>query len=418
MSNPSQLEASDDDAGNLAKTQYGDGSSPTSGNVDGPKWNLASVLMTAVAEPSDFIQQLAIQNQLLSCLKWLSEFQVLACIPLDGSISTEEIADLVCLPETQVARVVRMTATAGFLHEPQPGHFAHTALSTPFVTNLAYLDAAMFLAETAAPAALHMADATHKCYYGKKETAYSAAFPASQNFPSACVKRAKLQRQWLAYRQCVGDVDDDVTKLLARLKWRSLGNACIVDACAQSTDAAVALAETHPSLRFVVQLIDSRSDCSGHEDVFGGRISVQNRAPAAAQVVKNAAVYIVRISSQVAPLPAQILDELNAHVDVLRTNPSSTLVLALSVLPEPSDFGPVVEAKARMRDLYRFQLTNQYRIGLEDVLGIIQSASDGEGRLVVASTMRCTESPTVVLGIRYQGYQGRNLAAEQARLRI
>ena len=102
------------------------------------------------------------QNQLLACLKWLGEFQVLACIPLSGSIPFKEVADLAGVPETQLCRIVRMTATAGFLYKPWPGHVAHTALSATFVTNLAFLDATMFLAETAAPTAMHMAMATQR----------------------------------------------------------------------------------------------------------------------------------------------------------------------------------------------------------------------------------------------------------------
>lgn len=124
-----------------------------------------------------------------------------------------------------------MTATAGFLHEPQPGHIAHTALSTPFVTNFSYLDAAMFLAGTAAPIAFQMATATQR--YGNSnspnESAYTIAFNTSQSFKSACEERKKLQSQWSAYLRCAGDTGLSVTELLGRLDWRSLGNACIVD---------------------------------------------------------------------------------------------------------------------------------------------------------------------------------------------
>lgn len=119
-----------------------------------------------------------------------------------------------------------MTATVGFLHETQPEHIAHTPLSASFVTDLVFLDAAMFLAETAAPTALHMTTATHQ--HGQ-QSAYSIAFPTSEPFPSACAERWKLQRQWSAYRRCVGDVDDGVTETIAQLKWRSLGSACVVD---------------------------------------------------------------------------------------------------------------------------------------------------------------------------------------------
>ena len=171
------------------------------------------------------------QTQLLACLKWLGEFQVLACIPLSGSIPAKEVADLAGVPETHLCRVMRMTATAGFLHEPQPGHISHTALSAPFVTNLSYLDATMFLAETAAPTALHMATATKRQGHleSPSDSAYSIAFKTSQPFQVACVERSRLQRQWSAYSRCAADMDDSVTELLGRLNWRSLGSACIVD---------------------------------------------------------------------------------------------------------------------------------------------------------------------------------------------
>lgn len=156
---------------------------------------------------------------------------MLACIPLSGSIRAKEVADMTGVPESHLWRVVRMTATAGFLHEFPPGHIAHTTLSAPFVTNLSFLDATMFLAETAAPTALHMAAATqrHARAESPSDSAYSIAFNTPQSFEAACVERTKLHRQWSAYRRCAEDIDDSVTELLGRLNWLSLGSACIVD---------------------------------------------------------------------------------------------------------------------------------------------------------------------------------------------
>lgn len=122
-----------------------------------------------------------------------------------------------------------MTATAGVLHEPQPGYVAHTALSAQFVTNLSFLDAAMFLAETAAPTALSMATATQSQGLHEANSAYSVAFNSMQPFQTACLERPRLLRQYSAYRRCAGEVDDSIVGLLGRLNWLSLGNACIVD---------------------------------------------------------------------------------------------------------------------------------------------------------------------------------------------
>jgi hypothetical protein len=181
-----------------------------------------------------------LQNQLLACLQWLGEFQVLACIPLSGSVPFKDIADLAGVPETQICRVVRMMATAGFLHEPQPGHVAHSALSAPFVTKPSFLDAAMFLSETAAPAALQMAVATQRFGHSQRpsESAYNVAFNTSAAFSSAFEQRSKLQRQWPAYlRYGTGDVDSSVTDILSRLDWLSLGNVTVVEVSQLTLDA-------------------------------------------------------------------------------------------------------------------------------------------------------------------------------------
>lgn len=180
------------------------------------------------------------QNQLLACLHWLGEFQVLACIPLSGSVPFKDVADLAGVPSTQLSRVVRMTATAGFLHEPQPGHVAHSALSAPFVTKPSFLDAAMFLSEIAAPTALQMAFATQRFGHSQRpdESAYNVAFGTEVAFASVCEQRTKLQRQWPAFlRHGTGDVDACVTDILTRLDWRSLGNASVVEVSVLTPDA-------------------------------------------------------------------------------------------------------------------------------------------------------------------------------------
>lgn len=154
----------------------------------------------------------------------MCEFQILASIPVTGSVPSKDVADLAGVSETQLRRVVRMTATAGFLFEPQPGYIAHTALSAPFVTNLSYLDATIFLAETAVPASLQMAKGS-----AMSSIVGSEAPTVSSSLSSAYVSETKLQRQWSAYQLCTGDQDDGITEMLSRLNWHSLKNTCVVD---------------------------------------------------------------------------------------------------------------------------------------------------------------------------------------------
>lgn len=139
-------------------------------------------------------------------------------MPLRGSISFEEIAELAAVQEDQLRRAVRVTAMAGFLHELHPGHISHTKLSASFMTNLVFPDAAAFLAETAAPAALNMASQEHESHT-----------QGSPPFALQCTARTKLLRQWSAYHNTIDNVEDGVIQVLGRLQWAVLGGGRIVD---------------------------------------------------------------------------------------------------------------------------------------------------------------------------------------------
>ncbi|KAM7211850.1 hypothetical protein V8F06_012762 [Rhypophila decipiens] len=372
--------------------------------------------------PDDLIQNLASQTQLLACLRWLAEFQVLACIPLNDTVPIKDIADLTGVPETELSRIVRMTSTVGFLAEPREGYIAHTALSAPYVTELNYLDAATFLAEIAVPASLQMAAATTAQVQKDDKTgegsssAYTLAFKTGNlSFQSACQQRSKLQRQWPAFLRCLGDRDDSVAEVLSRLDWLSLGSACVVDLCSQSTEAATVLADRFSALQFVVQLpvppdgTENQSSTGTH----GGRISVQRRVPGSLQTVKDAAVYMLRMPSPPYSLGSSpddgyhhlaehILAELRAHLGVLRANAAvTTFVLALRPLPEPGSVGIDVETTACVRDLSKMQLTNERDMRVGEVVQLVDSVQDGVGRLVVVNKLLSPNSATVAFVVKY-----------------
>jgi hypothetical protein len=174
-----------------------------------------------------------LQNQILACLRWLGDFQILACIPLAGSVPIKDLVDLAGVPEPQLCRIIRLTATSGFLHEPQPGYVAHTPLSMPFVTNPAYLDAAMFLAESAAPSALQMVYATQRFGDSSRpnESAYNLALNTLKPFHIARQELPKLNRQWGAYIHNSGGLHaaSNVADILIQLNWSKVSNACIVE---------------------------------------------------------------------------------------------------------------------------------------------------------------------------------------------
>ncbi|PYH86369.1 hypothetical protein BO82DRAFT_300183 [Aspergillus uvarum CBS 121591] len=357
-------------------------------------------LQVMLAEPTDLLQNLAGQVQLLACIQWLGDWQVPACIPLEGTALIKDVSNLIGVPESQLNRVIKMATTGGFLQEPQPGLVSHSEISAAFVTKPSYLDAAMFLAETAAPAALTKATSI------KQDSASDErkdGIPCLSAFATASeAQLPRLQRQWQAYlRHGTGHVCDMAIDVLTCLEGVRTTNESIVEVGARSTERAIALANQYPSLRFTVQLQSSRHD---RLRTSNPRITISHRPPGSPQPILNAALYILNFpipvpGSSSALVPTQLVAELRAHLPALRLNRSATLVV---IAPSTSDSDEGIRL-TRIRDLSLLQLVRQRELGLSEVINLLNGVSDGEGRLVLVNQVRSAGKYGVVaLEVKYQ----------------
>lgn len=369
------------------------------------------------------------------------------------------------VPVSQLTRAIRLLGTRGFLQEQQPGSVAHTPLSAQFITSQSLLDASVFLAESAVPAALQMPIVTQRL--GAAQGPADGAISAMRPFQSALQERSKLRRQWAAYlRHAAGlHQEEEVLDVISRLNWSNLGSACIVEVSlsghsiyllvtvvtdqmwqvnARSTSMARSLAERFPGLRLTVQIDDAQlaplslesawhsgptdllsrdssdvrtesdpaqgnNDSSGSSSSTGVNINVTYRSAGMPQHVKDAAVYILHLPTA-CPRPSQggsaamlIKSELQSYLDLLRSNGGVMLVLTTRLLPEPgSPCGPEIEAVARARDLCMLQLANEGEMELTETLGIIEAVRDSVGKLVVTSQLRSHSNLIVALVVKHQ----------------
>ncbi|KID65344.1 hypothetical protein MAN_06355, partial [Metarhizium hybridum] len=359
-------------------------------------------LQQLIMGPSDLLQQLACQSQLLACLHWLGDFQVLACIPLRHSVPIKDISDLAGVPEAQLCRIARMTMAFGFLCEPQPGRLSHNALSAAFVTNPALLDAVMFLAGTATPSALKMAANTQRLNYSStpQATAYNLASNHASSFSTECEQRPQLRRQWSAFRRYgTGDVDDDLVEILQSLQCAShfVGKpGTVVEIGAESTTQAMALASHYPCLKIIVQM--DQPGC-----IVDGRVTIQRRPMGTTQTIRDATVYILHLTSCTG-VTEGVQAELKLLVEVLKNNRSGRIVLTSGLLPEFGTIRRSVEALARLRDLTMFQLANQRELEMAEMMSILNSMGDNTGRLIVENKYCSPTSGASALEIRYHEY--------------
>ncbi|OBT69832.1 hypothetical protein VE03_00980 [Pseudogymnoascus sp. 23342-1-I1] len=392
---------------------------------------LASIaaIKSIVGEPADFLQDFARQIEILASLRWLVEFQVLACIPFDESLAIKDLADLVGVPQSQLVRVIRLTATCGFLREPIAGFVSHSPLSAQFITNQSLLDATVFIAELATPTALHMPQATQRfgASTNATESAYNLALNTVRPFHVAIQERSKLRRQWSAYLCHAAGLhqEEEIIEVLSRLNWSNLGNACIVEVGAKSTSMASSLSKMFPSLRLVVQIDNTQSSLLDQDLIWQSAalgssirdspssgsspssassfVTVTYRAMGMPQSVTDAAVYIVHVP--VVSSGLTIKAELDDYLDVLHASGGIMLLLTTRLLPEPGTLSnPEVEATARARDLSMFQLANEGEMEMSELLGIIKTVGDSSGRLVVTNHLRSNNGVILALTIKYQAY--------------
>lgn len=219
---------------------------------------------------------------MLGSIQWLGEFQILACIPLSQEVPIRDVANLSNVPEQQLAQMIRLTARCGFLIEPKRGYVAHTPLSASFVTDPSHLDAAMFLAEQAAPAALKAATATQRFTesHTNNETAFSLATRTKVSFEAAQEQSPRLSRQWTAYLHHAGGLpaDNVLADAMAKLHWSNISKAGgqVVEV-RRRTRLAPAFSAALPSPSHVPQPASSLLILSLARPLF--RFRVSSRAP-------------------------------------------------------------------------------------------------------------------------------------------
>lgn len=189
---------------------------------------------------------------------------------------------------------------------------------------------------------------------------------------------------------------------------------------ARSTTQAMLIAKQFPLLQIFVQVKGTEPKSQSEwpklpgcdallaPTPLEGRVTVQQLPMNSPQPVRDAVVYILHLNSLTtgsgAMASEHILEELKHLVAVLKSNNSATLILTSGVIPELGSVNARVEARARLRDLTLFQLTNQKDIEMSDIMKILNKLSDNAGRLVLANKHCSPRSGDLALEIQYQAF--------------
>lgn len=144
------------------------------------------------------------------------------------------------------------------------------------------------------------------------------------------------------------------------------------------------------------------------QSIMNGRVTLQRRAMGSHQPIRDATVYVLHLNGSAASGGTttgleRIRSEIRQLVDVLRVNSSATLALT-GLIPDPGSVGARAEARARLRDMTLFQLTNQQDNELGEILAMLSAMSDNAGRLILVNKNCSPRSGDLALELKYQPF--------------
>ena len=195
--------------------------------------NSARELERLVVQPSDFLFQLAVSQQLFACIHWLCYFKVVFAIPAGESTTYTNLASKSNAPLTTMRSVIRMAMIYGFFREAPDGLLEHTPLSASFATDPDIYNWMMYMAKETAPTVAHFVKATERWpnSVDKSETAYSLSRGTDLSFFDHINLSPELAREFSVYMksQAVNKQGTSVHYLEKGFDWASLGNAVVID---------------------------------------------------------------------------------------------------------------------------------------------------------------------------------------------
>lgn len=189
---------------------------------------------------------------------------------------------------------------------------------------------------------------------------------------------------------------------------------------------ATAIADIYPALEFTVQIPEAtesrRGSVSkpGYHQISHPRVSVQHRPYGTGQTVLNGAVYLLLFpaTSPLLPRPelcSRILAELQLHLAILANSQARLILMVRNIRQIPAeetcltkDMNLELEARARLRDLSRWQLDNDRDMDINELLQLIDQVWDSMGSLKVVDLKSSQDGSAVSLELQYQTFVERD----------
>ncbi|KEZ41332.1 hypothetical protein SAPIO_CDS7441 [Scedosporium apiospermum] len=315
----------------------------------------------------------------------INHFGIASLVPLDGTITLEELGTKTTLDPINLARVLRHAMTNGFFREPTPGVIAHTPTSRLLAqdTNLtAWLG---FQLEDIFPAGAHVLEAL------KKHPEATSLTRTGFNFANGTVDKEPMfvtfakdppraKRMALAMASLSGGKGYEVSHLVNSYDFSDVDSrgGTLVDLGGSHGFACVEIGQRWRNMKFVVQdlqrTIDTAPKPICDDEQVAERITLQAHDFFTDQVVKDADVYFLRwiFHNYSDPYAIKILKSL-----IPALKPGAKIIINDHCFREPGTETPFDEKVMRSMDLVMLAILNAHERTEKQFEALFRAASDG-----------------------------------------
>ncbi|PMD39312.1 S-adenosyl-L-methionine-dependent methyltransferase [Hyaloscypha variabilis F] len=196
-------------------------------------------------------------------LRVIYHFRIAQNVPLDNSISFNNLAKACNVEEKLLTRLLRHAMVLHLFHEPKEGYVSHTVDSRLLATDSDVFDSVGCYLEDMGVGCQNIAKAMEK-WPGSDERNHSACsytydtdlpfYAYLQQFPER-KKRFSSMMRWVGESQAGSQ-----TQITALYPWQELVNGTVVDMGGGNGQVIIPVARAYPSLKFIVQDLPGASE--------------------------------------------------------------------------------------------------------------------------------------------------------------
>lgn len=346
-------------------------------------------LQDLMVGPRESVRWMAWDFMNTQSLQLLNHYGIANLVPLDGTITIEQLQAKTSLDPINLTRLLRHAMANRLFQEPKPGVIAHTAASKLLAVDGDLQAWVGFNGEEVYPGSAHVVDALrqHPEATSLHHTGFNYAFDTVGKEPMFVTlgkDPRRAQRMAKAMASLTGGEGYELSYLTdggdgCDLSEVDARGGTLVDLGGSHGFACVHLARKYRNMKFVVQdlpaTVASAPDPACADDAqVSQRVRFQAHDFFKEQVVKGADVYFFRwiLHNYSRPYAVQLLRNL-----IPALKPGARIVINDHCLREPGVENPWDERLMRSMDLVMMTLLNAQEREERDFVQLFEQAGDG-----------------------------------------